>query len=227
MVRGTSRHPLVLRIGRRTLRDGPRHQHTVDLQSKVVVIGARNVMLDDKPRRSGTTSPVLWGGRLGTAARPALGPVLLKRHLDGVPAGHRLKRLFTAPAQGYTGVRQPAVEVVLMPGKPRPRRLGIRHAGASLPAHRRFAGCEVGPWWWANATAPAYGSGDGWPPVSAIGMSAEVGRKEPRQHRRGALRVSPLRFARSFPPRCRKPNSTRCSPLRCDLGLLLILSKAL
>src|SRR5580704_16035583 len=43
---GATRHPSVLRVDRGAARDRPRHQDSVDLQPKVVVVAARRVLLD-------------------------------------------------------------------------------------------------------------------------------------------------------------------------------------
>src|SRR5271156_909266 len=99
LVFGATRHPSDLRIHRRTLGNGPRHQHTVDLETEVVIPAARRVILDDEtwPALACCASSRL----LGTSPRPPLSPVIAQTHAGYIPARPRPRncRLAVAAAK--------------------------------------------------------------------------------------------------------------------------------
>jgi len=68
VVLGLHGEPLVGRVRRRALRDGPGFEHALELEPKVVVGPARGVLLDDEPL-------AVDRGRaegLGSSIRPSL-----------------------------------------------------------------------------------------------------------------------------------------------------------
>src|SRR6478752_9097008 len=85
VVFGATGHPFVLGVGGWPFGHRPRREHAVDLEPKVVVIGAGRVVLNHEARCFALSPPGCTTGRLRAASGASLTPVFLQRHTHGVP----------------------------------------------------------------------------------------------------------------------------------------------
>src|SRR5690606_17299211 len=137
MVLHVKRRPPYLRIQRRPLRNRPAHQHTVDLQPKVVMQAPGTMPLHDKP-----SGPVGRGGRLlrglGGLGRRRWRPRWFRgtREVTLAPVGRQL--LLGLLAGRHILLRSAATVVALFPAYPtvlrRTQRTDARQGRGTPPA---------------------------------------------------------------------------------------------
>src|SRR6476619_2038229 len=92
VVFGATGHPFVLGVGRWPFGHRPGREHAVDLEPKIVVIGAGRVVLNHEARCFALSPPQGTTGRLRAASGASLTPVFLQRHTTAYPAMHRHSR---------------------------------------------------------------------------------------------------------------------------------------
>ena len=119
MVLGAARHSSVPGIYRRPLGYRPGYEHSVNLETKVIVVAARRMVLNDETRpvisfMALSPPPSTW---LGAVAEAAFAPVVAQAHAKGIPARWTGKLLGPAPGELDALGGHPPGKVVVIAGQ--------------------------------------------------------------------------------------------------------------